>query len=233
MTVKNDRILKIVKDLLALAEDDEKHVEESHNAFLKAQRLMVKYGIDPSEVTDQEATREILEQSGTDYKRLFWWERQLARIVARNFRCKNYLQWKKIEGKKQKQRRVMFMGQEGDVELASEMYKLVVDAALFYTKRYMNQFDLKGTAIKNDYLQGFVDGLEQKFAEQIEQQEWGLVLVIPKEVEEKYAVKVTGKPIPLTLPDLSLNAHEHYNTGYKDGNSIDYKKETISDEVIV
>lgn len=225
--------MKIVKDLLALAEDDEKHVEESHNAFLKAQRLMVKYGIDPSEVTDQEATREILEQSGTDYKRLFWWERQLARIVARNFRCKNYLQWKKIEGKKQKQRRVMFMGQEGDVELASEMYKLVVDAALFYTKRYMNQFDLKGTAIKNDYLQGFVDGLEQKFAEQIEQQEWGLVLVIPKEVEEKYAVKVTGKPIPLTLPDLSLDAHEHYNTGYKDGNSIDYKKETISDEVIV
>ena len=216
-----------------MAEDDEKHVEESHNAFLKAQRLMVKYGIDPSEVTDQEATREILEQSGTDYKRLFWWERQLARIVARNFRCKNYLQWKKIEGKKQKQRRVMFMGQEGDVELASEMYKLVVDAALFYTKRYMNQFDLKGTAIKNDYLQGFVDGLEQKFAEQIEQQEWGLVLVIPKEVEEKYAVKVTGKPIPLTLPDLSLDAHEHYNTGYKDGNSIDYKKETISDEVIV
>lgn len=231
MTVKNDRILKIVKDLLALAEDDERHVEESHNAFLKAQRLMVKYGIDPSEVTDQAETREILEQSGTDYKRLFWWERELASIVARNFRCKHYYNGRYVEGKSQIQRRIMFMGQEGDVELASEMYKLVVDAALFYTKRYMNQFDLKGTAIKNDYLRGFVDGLERKFEEQIEQQEWGLVLVIPKEVEEKYAVKVTGKGIPLTLPDLSSD--EHYDKGFKDGKSIDYKKETISDEVIV
>lgn len=226
--MKNDRILKTVKDLLALAEDDERHVEESHSAFLKAQKLMVKYGIDPKEITDNEETIEILEQSGTEYKRLFWWERRLATIVAKNFRCKSFIRWKKFKEKKQKQNKIMFMGRDSDVELASEMYKLAIDAVLFYTKRYMSQYKLTGADVKNDYILGFVDGLEEKFEEQIAEQEWGLVLVVPKEVEEKYAEEVTGRATPMSIPDLT--SHEHYHTGFKDGNSIDYKKETIDED---
>src|SRR5699024_12170513 len=72
----------------------------------------------------------------------------------------------------------------------------------------------------------FIDGLERKFEEQVQEQEWGLVLVIPKEVEEKYEEIVTGKPIPMNVPDLE--SIKSYKKGYEHGSSIDYKKDRKS-----
>lgn len=134
--VEKDRILRRVKSLLKVAEG-EANMEESHTAFLQAQRMMVKYGVDPSEITDDEAMKKVFERAGSDYKRLYWYERKLANIVAKNFRCKNFLRWVRMEGKVQKQYRVEFMGLESDVELASAMYKLVVSAIEFYTHQYI------------------------------------------------------------------------------------------------
>lgn len=222
---KVDRIIRRVNKLLALAEDNSS-VEESQTAFLQAQQMMVKYGVDPSDLDISEESKRVLEKSGSDYKRLFWWERRLASIVAKNFRCKNYINNKYIEGKKQVQRRIMFMGRDEDVKLAREMYKLAKEATLFYTKRYMQQNDLKGSSVKNDYILGFVDGLEEKFEDQInsQSQEWGLVLVVPKDVEERYKKEVTGT-LYHKIPDV--NSDEHYSEGYEDGNAIDYTKSTV------
>lgn|SRR5699024_1614555 len=222
---KVDRIIRRVNKLLALAEDNSS-VEESQTAFLQAQQMMVKYGVDPSDLDISEESKRVLEKSGSDYKRLFWWERRLASIVAKNFRCKNYINNKYIEGKKQVQRRIMFMGRDEDVNLAREMYKLAREATLFYTKCYMQQNDLKGSSVKNDYILGFVDGLEEKFEDQInsQSQEWGLVLVVPKNVEERYKKEVTGT-LYHKIPDV--NSDEHYSEGYEDGNAIDYTKSTV------
>lgn len=86
------------------------------------------------------------------------------------------------------------------------MFSLVVDAIQFYTNRYIKENGIgvlqHTNRLKNDYMLGFIDGLERKFEEQVQEQEWGLVLVIPKEVEEKYEEIVTGKPIPMNVPDL-------------------------------
>lgn len=222
---KVDRIIRRVNKLLALAEDNSS-VEESQTAFLQAQQMMVKYGVDPSDLDISEESIRVLDKSGSDYKRLFWWERRLASIVAKNFRCKNYINNKYIEGKKQVQRRIMFMGRDEDVKLAREMYKLAKEATLFYTKCYMQQNDLKGSSVKNDYILGFVDGLEEKFEDQINSrsQEWGLVLVVPKEVEERYKKEVTGT-LYNKIP--GVNSDEHYSEGYEDGNAIDYTKSTV------
>lgn len=222
---KVDRIIRRVNKLLALAEDNSS-VEESQTAFLQAQQMMVKYGVDPSDLDISEESKRVLEKSGSDYKRLFWWERRLASIVAKNFRCKNYINNKYIEGKKQVQRRIMFMGRDEDVNLAREMYKLAREATLFYTKCYMQQNDLKESSVKNDYILGFVDGLEEKFEDQInsQSQEWGLVLVVPKDVEERYKKEVTGT-LYHKIPDV--NSDEHYSEGYEDGNAIDYTKSTV------
>ena len=227
--MKNDRILRRVKGLLKVAEGNA-NMEESHTAFLQAQRMMIKYGVDPSEITDDEEMKDVLTKAGSNYKRLFWWERQLAHIVAKNFRCKDYYNGRYFEGKSQIQRQIRFMGIEGEVLLANAMFSLVVDAIQFYTNRYIKANNISGSRAytmqeKNDYMKGFICGLEDKFEEQIVTQEWGLVLVIPKEVEVKYKEVVTGKSIPMSIPETG--SYESYRKGYEDGNAIDYKKETI------
>lgn len=224
----NDRVVRRIKRLLATAEG-EANMNESHTAFLLAQEMMVKYGVDPHELTDDERVLEVLEGQGTEYKRLYWYERKLAGIVARNFRCKYFYRSKHIDGKLQIQRKVMFMGTEQDVELATAMYKLVISAIEFYTQRYIKIEGLgirsHTQSLKNDYMSGFIAGLDTKFEEQIQTQEWGLVLLVPKEVEEKYDEIVTGKTISLSIP--TVESQESYQQGYKDGHAIDYKKETI------
>lgn len=232
--MKKDRIIRRVKSLLKVAEG-EANMEESHTAFLQAQKMMVKYGVDPSDITDDEEIKEVLTKGASEYKRLYWWERRLAQIVAKNFRCKIYYSGRYIEGKSQIQRQIRFMGVEKDVELANAMFSLVVDAIQFYTNRYIKENGIgvlqHTNRLKNDYMLGFIDGLERKFEEQVQEQEWGLVLVIPKEVEEKYEEIVTGKPIPMNVPDLE--SIKSYKKGYEHGSSIDYKKETINDDIIV
>ncbi len=109
MVLKNDRILRRVKGLLALAEGNS-NMEESHSAFLMAQKLMVKYGIEASELTDDESVIQVLDSDGTDFKRLYWWERQLAHIVAKNFRCKDYYNGMYFEGKSQIQSKFVLWG---------------------------------------------------------------------------------------------------------------------------
>lgn len=230
----NDRIIRRIKGLLELAEG-EANVNESHSAFLQAQKMMVKYGVEPNELTEDKDVLEVLESSGTDYKRLYWYERELASIVAKNFRCKNWIRSRNIEGRTQIQRKIMFMGADQDVELATEMYKLVISAVEFYTQRYVKKNSLgvrsHTQSLKNDYINGFIDGLERKFEEQIQSQEWGLVLVVPMEVEERFDEVVTGKGLDYNIPQLESD--ETYQQGYKDGNAIDYKKETIDGSVLV
>lgn len=233
MKDNTERIIRRIKRLLATAEG-EANMNESHTAFLLAQEMMVKYGVAPEDVTDDEEVKEVLTDSGTEYKRLFWYERKLARIVADNFRCKDYYQGTTIQGKKQLQYRIMFMGLDKDVELASTMYRLVISALNFYTQKYIKEFS-KGVrrhtqSLKNDYINGFIDGLERKFEEQIQEHEWGLVLVVSEDVEKKYEQEVTGGAIKYKIPDVE--AIKTYQKGYKEGNAIDYKKETIDGDII-
>lgn len=46
--------------------------------------------------------------------------------------------------------------------------------------------EIDAAGIKNDYMQGFINGLSAQFKEQVKQEGWGLVLVKDKEVVEFY-----------------------------------------------
>lgn len=120
--MKKDRIIRRVKNLLKVAEG-EANMEESHTAFLQAQKMMVKYGVDPSDITDDEEIKEVLTKGASEYKRLYWWERRLAQIVAKNFRCKNYYNGKYIEVKSQIQRQIRFMGMERMSNLLMQCFR--------------------------------------------------------------------------------------------------------------
>lgn len=83
----NKKIIKKIKGLLAISRD-QKNDEESQSAFILAQKLMIQYNIDKNEVEELSVDFEndvIGEESVTIYKRLYWWERQLACIISENF----------------------------------------------------------------------------------------------------------------------------------------------------
>ncbi|WP_442773636.1 DUF2786 domain-containing protein [Lactococcus hircilactis] len=82
------KIIKKVKGLLAIAKD-EANDEECQSAFLLAQKLMIQYHIDQSEVAD-EMSDSISHRAVTVYKKLFWWEKELAGVISRNFRVKHF-----------------------------------------------------------------------------------------------------------------------------------------------
>lgn len=63
----------------------------------------------------------------------------------------------------------------------------------------------------------------------IDENEWGLILSAPKEVEEK-SRKMDLNTIKHAIPNIVED--EHYSNGFSDGSNIDYKKEIIDDKIV-
>ncbi|EAD4041587.1 DUF2786 domain-containing protein, partial [Listeria monocytogenes] len=119
----NEKIIRKVKRLLALAKEN-KSDEEGQSAFMLAQRLMLENDIDAAEIGDNEDVSDfITENNVTIYKRLFWWEKRLARIIADNFRVKMFYDMKEDSGEITKSA-ITFYGLDKDLVLAKEMYLL-------------------------------------------------------------------------------------------------------------
>ena len=241
METVNESIIKKIRGLLAIA-NDHQNDEESQSAFLLAQKLMIKHSISLSEVEENGEKQPIEQGQATAYKKLLWWERKLANIMSENFRVKNYLNILRKAGDKQRKSRIMFYGFESDVELAKEMYVLAYDALKLYADRYIEiYYDTYGEErnrkitgmVKDSYIKGFLEGLDAKFKEQVSQmrQEYGLVLLVPKEVEEGFneLSKDFGKGTSWRVP--SVSEARAYDEGYSDGKSIDYSKSTIDDKI--
>lgn len=237
MENKNEKIIKKIKGLLAISRD-ERNDEESQSAFVLAQRLMIQYSIDKSLVEGSEYYENddsIDEASVTIFKKLYWWEKELAQIISKNFKVKNFV---RIKGRKSK---VVFFGFGRDLELAKEMFILAYDVILFHSKKFIDEFyslrdgverDRYLTAsIKSSYINGFLQGLKKRFSEQIAElrEVYEVLVLIPEEVEEAYNEKVksfTGKST-YSIPNARISSA--YEKGFTDGNSIDFTKRTIGE----
>lgn len=240
--VKLDSIIRKVKGLMALAEDNSNE-DEAQSAFVMAQKLMMKYNIEQSEIEDKTDKSKIINGQAAAYKTVYWYEKLLANIVSDNFRVKHYYSNKYFEGDIKIKRTVMFYGLEQDVKIAKEIFILANDALDFYTKRFVEAVYATGdydrersftSNLKNSYMQGFIIGLEEKMKSQrfALQEEYGLVVLTPKVVEEGYneLQKDFGKPIDMKIPNIEELAA--YHQGYKDGEEIDYTKSTVDEEIV-
>lgn len=239
---KLDSIIRKIKGLMALAEDNANE-DEAQSAFVMAQKLMMKYNIEQSEIEDKIDTSSIIQGQATAYKTIFWQEKLLANIVAENFRVKFYYNNKRFNGEKKRKRTIMFYGLEQDVKIAKEMFVLANDAVDFYTRRFIEGVYNTGdyirdktftTDLKNSYMKGFIDGLSEKMKSQrfALQEEFGLILLTPKIVEEGYEdfSKDFGKGTKWNIPKIEEVAA--YQQGYEDGEEIDYTKSTVDDEIV-
>ena len=241
MSERNYSIIKKIKGLLALANNNSND-EEAQTAFIMAQKLMLKNNITMGEVEDIKTSQEIEEGQVTVNKKLFWWERELSIIISKNFRVKNFINSKLLKNNFQRKRAIIFLGYENDVALAKEMYLLAYEVIAFYSKRFVENYcdtnDLSRTKkitteVKNSYIRGFLEGLNNKFEQQVSEmkQENALMVLVPHEVEAKYNEMFEGKK-GLSFKMPPIEELEAYRQGYTDGNRIDYTKSTIDDEIL-
>lgn len=231
---RNEKIIRKIQGLLKIAED-ERNDEECHAAFLLAQKLMIEYQISQSEITVEAENETILEKETKDLKKSFWWEKKLAAIIGTNFRVKYFL---KSRGRKST---IVFYGYQNDVLLAEEMYVLACDALRVHTQQfvqdyysaryyYLNRDRTLTNELKNDYMNGFLEGLSQKFKVQYEvlSQKYELMCLVPTEVEQAFKAKMMNcKVTQISLPDLIQE--EVFQKGYQQGFEIDFTKRTLAE----
>jgi len=220
---QQETILTKVKKLLALAENNTS-ADESQNSFLKAQMLLLKHGLTMNDVADSNNTntKNVLNTSIDESSRMLWWKKSLASIISNNFRCKSFTSFRSVNT------RICIIGLEEDVSIATEIYNCAVRTVDYQSKLYvkLNKKSGKTAGLKNDFIIGWLSGLENKFKKQVEScKEYGLILVkdalVVAEVD-KMKLR-TGQRSKITA-NRDADAR---NAGYKQGNSFNGSSKMI------
>ena len=232
----NQKILAKIQNLLSLAEDGGND-EESQTALLMAQKLMLKHRISQDNLSDTNR-EEIVLKSLSIYKRLYWWEKSLVKIIADNFRCMFYIQSNRLPHQNSVQRKIVLMGYPEDVELAYEMFHLAADTMKYYSKLHiqqLNDVEMRNpdkASLRKSYYQGFMDGLKEKFNLQMqamrqENEKYALIIKTPKEVEDKFHQEITGR---LSFSQPKLNRKNHaYHDGFEKGKNVNLNQRQLND----
>lgn len=169
---------------------------EARAASLALQRLLVANNmtIEDIDLTDDvPEVHELVEQLG---KRVPEWVKFLACVIAKNYRCRCYMQtsygaenyWtgrRNVTG-----RSVVFVGESQDATVASGCFRATKHAIENCFKKFCDErAEQYGTKIgrragvKNSYCLGFIDGLENSYREQLDQDvTMALAIVVPESV---------------------------------------------------
>lgn len=201
-----EKILNKIKNLLDLANNNPNE-HEALAAALKAQELMAKYGVDASAINVDETKDEIYHAvySDTGKHEMKKWKTRLCGVIARNFKCKVYLQGTAI----------VFYGYKKDAEIALEVFKFLYNTGnKLAVKRWRdakkNGQNTKG--LMNTYLLGFAAGI----AEALDKQCMALMIIVPQEVEKSF--DEMSKDWRTRRSTITVN-HDHatYEQGRRDG----------------
>lgn len=211
-----------IRKLLALAESPNEH--EAKSALLKARELMAEHKLTASELRDVD--KQPVEKILTDItcsKRRNPWIVRLSAIIGENYCCKAY----RNHCKGKQTFTIGFIGLKDDAEICTAVFKYAVDCALSKIKAIRKEnnyfYGEYVTQLCHSYGYGFVDGMDTAFQEQKEENEqgWGLVMVIPKEVED----------VANNMGHMRFQARAEQNiyrskylSGYEDGKTFDPTK---------
>lgn len=232
----NKKILAKIQNLLSLAEDGGDD-EESQTALLMAQKLMLKHKVSQCDLSDQDKS-EIVIKSLSVYKRLYWWEKILAKIIAENFRCLFYVQSNRLPHQNSIQRKIVLMGFPDDVDLSYQMFHLAADTMKYYSSHHLSQLEkekpnqkIKSASLRKSYYQGFMDGLKEKFDLQIknmqaENEVYALVIRTPQAVLDKFNREITGS-LAFNQPFCS-RTNQAYIDGFEKGKNVNLARKQLS-----
>ncbi|HBW36522.1 DUF2786 domain-containing protein [Desulfosporosinus sp. BICA1-9] len=223
------KILHKVRALLNLAQNGgDPASNEAQSALLMAQRLMAENGINEVEVRDSAKStppKEVLDDYATEFEKLSWWKKSLGRVIAQNFRCYSYLN--KCKG----YTRLAFMGLKEDTEIAIMAFSFATDYIRFGADQFMKAYRkdyllLHGhrlgisqqRGVRNNYVEGWISGLEAQYNEQVSKEGWGLVLMKDELVTQTYKDMDLKRGQSPQYTRVNTSAGQvAYSKGYSDG----------------
>ncbi|GED69412.1 hypothetical protein BRE01_31140 [Brevibacillus reuszeri] len=223
----NENILRKVRKALALASNNPSE-QEAQSAMLMAQRVLAEHGLSIQDVQESENEQEknVIHEHATEYGKTIWWKKRLSAIVAENFRCFSYI------NKRSNASQIRFVGLDSDVSLAIEIFKFACETIQYHLSKYRQELKESGyrkvevTYMGNDYLKGYLRGLDQKFKEQVEKNNWGLVLVKDALVVQEHESMNLKKSKPTGASFGGNNGA--YERGFTDGKSFDSSRKMIA-----
>lgn len=203
---------KIAK-LLALAESPNE--TEALAALLKAKELMMKHKLTMAEFETTQASREVKEiNTGiTCSRRRDHWTAGLGNTIAEHHCCRCL-----SRGQKGKQTvEILFWGLVDDVELCNSIFLYALSCIESWLTAVKKDYAAYPANVRRDvrfsYAKGYIDGINFAYQKQADShQEWSLVAVTPKEVEEKAEA--------LDTREFSARVTQYqtiYQEGYEDG----------------
>lgn len=163
-----------IRKILALAENNPSE-HEAISAALMAQKLMAKYNIQETEIQEEVTDNNIESLQVVVSGKVQKWRLYLAQVVAKNFRCKVYLRGQDV----------VFFGYKKDADICKEVFLSLYRIGVKLSDKAKREARSKyGTAkgIRNSFCIGFVDGIRSE----LEKQSTALIIIVPKEVNEKY-----------------------------------------------
>ena len=222
-----DTVLRKIQKLFALAGNNPNQAE-AEAAMLKAQEMLVANGLTQKHIEDYTSTNvkeDVVNEVFAEKKQksLKQWQLMLATVIATNFRCK-ILIWR---GYRNSQLKIYGLNEDAEICKSTMEFSFVAFETMWtkFHKELVASGEagfsrMSTSAMKNDYIRGFVKGLETKFAEQVQSKE--LMIVIPDAVIKTHKQHMTGTYHASTF---RISGSENiYNRGFQDGKTLDKGK---------
>lgn len=212
---------------------------EARAASLALQRLLAANNMTIDDIDLNDDTPEVNESAEDLGKRVPEWVKVLACVIAKNYRCRYYMQtshgaydyWSgrhTVTGS-----RFVFVGESQDATVAAGCFRATKHAIETCFKKFcIKRFEQDGTKIghragvKNSYCLGFIQGLENSYREQLEQNEtMALAIVVPESVNrymnnELNCKKMKPRPITVSSDHSIEDAGRQDGYGFGQGNRI-------------
>lgn len=212
---------------------------EARAASLALQRLLAANDMTIEDIDLADDAPEVNESAEDLGKRVPEWVKLLAYVIAKNYRCRYYMQtshgaydyWagrRPVTGT-----RFVFVGESQYAVVASGCFRATKHAIENCFKKFCNMRSKQdGTKIgrragvKNSYCLGFIEGLESSYREQLEQDEtMALAIVVPESVtrymdEELNLKKMKRQPITVSSDKSVGDAGRVDGYGFGQGDRI-------------
>lgn len=210
----DNKIISKIEKLLALAGNNPSETE-AQAAMLKAQQLMAEHNLDMAQFQDKpQEKKEAVTEFFKGYHNTAW-AISLAKVICNNFRC-NLLRSRGYG--------LVFIGLKDDVAICKAVFTFASQTLEKNMMKLRRQYRKQGKptdGISGDYAAGFIAGLRDKYQEQVEKNNWGLILVKDALVEQKTqeAIDPRGKKYSPKAKARSGDAGL-YSKGYHDGKNL-------------
>lgn len=199
-----------IEKLLAKTIENGCTVEEAASAAKMVQRLIKKYHVDLAEIGDEP---EKADSERLDAKSVKKWEMRLVSAIARNMRCEVIISRRYVATSVNRKSFVYVIGMDADRKAVISLYeklRKICKVGMKKEQDYHKKMFGTSKGIADSYGFGFMQAIRSE----MEKQAKALVLVTPKEVDDK--VQELFPHARVTHTNVACNEHA-YNNGVNDG----------------